>query len=165
MYDAGLPYVHDNKPESDSESENDEKKSGKENLSMAKLASILKQIDEISDFISDSDPNVKRRAKVNQSLHNAVKCYKEIHDEKQVRRKMSDFLGQTWWLLLKLSVSQQFLLNPCRVWWVYLLILYLFRNKLEMDTSIRVRECPKVSLLGVDALWGDCTFIPADWGS
>ena len=59
MYDAGLPYVHENKPESDSESENDEKKSGKENLSMAKLASILKQIDEISDFISDSDPNVK----------------------------------------------------------------------------------------------------------
>ena len=31
MYDAGLPYVHENKPESDSESENDEKKSGKEN--------------------------------------------------------------------------------------------------------------------------------------
>ena len=23
----------------------------------------------------------------------------------------------------------------------------------------------KVSLLGVDALWDDCTFIPADWGS
>ena len=23
----------------------------------------------------------------------------------------------------------------------------------------------KVSLLGVDSLWGDCTFIPADWGS
>jgi short-subunit dehydrogenase involved in D-alanine esterification of teichoic acids len=23
----------------------------------------------------------------------------------------------------------------------------------------------KVSLLGVVALWGDCTFIPADWGS
>ena len=22
----------------------------------------------------------------------------------------------------------------------------------------------KVSLLGVDALWGDCKFIPADWG-
>ena len=22
----------------------------------------------------------------------------------------------------------------------------------------------KVSLLGVDALWGNCTFIPADWG-
>ena len=34
-----------------------------------------------------------------------------------------------------------------------------------MDTSIRVRECPKVSLLGVDALWGDCTLILADWGS
>ena len=23
----------------------------------------------------------------------------------------------------------------------------------------------KVSLLEVDSLWGDCTFIPADWGS
>ena len=23
----------------------------------------------------------------------------------------------------------------------------------------------KVSLLGVDSLWGDCTFIPGDWGS
>ena len=23
----------------------------------------------------------------------------------------------------------------------------------------------KVSFLGVDSLWGDCTFIPADWGS
>ena len=23
----------------------------------------------------------------------------------------------------------------------------------------------KVSLLEVDLLWGDCTFIPADWGS
>jgi hypothetical protein len=23
----------------------------------------------------------------------------------------------------------------------------------------------KVSPLGVDSLWGDCTFIPADWGS
>ena len=27
------------------------------------------------------------------------------------------------------------------------------------------RVCLKVSLLGVDSLWGDCTFIPADWGS
>ena len=24
---------------------------------------------------------------------------------------------------------------------------------------------PKVSLLGVVTLWGDCKFIPADWGS
>jgi hypothetical protein len=23
----------------------------------------------------------------------------------------------------------------------------------------------KVSLLGVVAIWGDCTFIPADWGT
>ena len=23
----------------------------------------------------------------------------------------------------------------------------------------------KVSLIGVDLLWGDCTFIPANWGS
>ena len=28
-----------------------------------------------------------------------------------------------------------------------------------------VRAFPKVSLLGVDSLWGDCTFISADWGS
>ena len=27
------------------------------------------------------------------------------------------------------------------------------------------RIYPKFSLLGVDSLWGDCTFIPADWGS
>ena len=27
------------------------------------------------------------------------------------------------------------------------------------------RGLPKVSLLGVDSLWGDCMFIPADWGS
>ena len=26
-------------------------------------------------------------------------------------------------------------------------------------------EFPKVSLLGVDSPWGDCTFIPTDWGS
>ena len=33
---------------------------------------------------------------------------------------------------------------------------------------LTTRELPgnvKVSLLGVDSLWGDCTFIPADWGS
>ena len=29
----------------------------------------------------------------------------------------------------------------------------------------RFLEGAKVSLLGVDSLWGDCTFIPADWGS
>ena len=45
---------------------------------------------------------------------------------------------------------------------IYVLILFLFRNKVEIDTRTSVRECPKVSLLGVDALWGDCTFIPAD---
>ena len=26
-------------------------------------------------------------------------------------------------------------------------------------------DAAKVSLLGFDSLWGDCTFIPADWGS
>ena len=30
--------------------------------------------------------------------------------------------------------------------------------------SITIKK-RKVSLLGVDSLWGDCTFIPADWGS
>ena len=29
----------------------------------------------------------------------------------------------------------------------------------------QLRDTAKVSLLGVDSLWGDCTFIPADWGS
>ena len=39
------------------------------------------------------------------------------------------------------------------------------------QTIAIVRDCKwirittKVSLLGVDSLWGDCTFIPADWGS
>jgi hypothetical protein len=28
-----------------------------------------------------------------------------------------------------------------------------------------VSQTPKVNLLGVDSLWGDCMFIPADWGS
>ena len=28
----------------------------------------------------------------------------------------------------------------------------------------KFRDHPKVSLLGVVALLGDCTFIPADWG-
>ena len=33
-------------------------------------------------------------------------------------------------------------------------------------TSVCITMWPnKVSLLGVDSLWGDCTFIPADWGS
>ena len=31
--------------------------------------------------------------------------------------------------------------------------------------SKRQSEFLKVSLLGVDSLWGDCTFILADWGS
>ena len=33
------------------------------------------------------------------------------------------------------------------------------------NTYIYICICSKVSLLGVDSLWGDRTFIPADWGS
>ena len=37
------------------------------------------------------------------------------------------------------------------------------RNESLITNYLRCR--PKVSLLGVDSLWGDCTFIQADWGS
>ena len=41
------------------------------------------------------------------------------------------------------------------------------RETNSLLSSILCCPClsPKVSLLGVDSLWGDCTFIPADWGS
>ena len=35
----------------------------------------------------------------------------------------------------------------------------------EIEYFYIVAHRHKVSLLGVDSLWGDCTFIPADWGS
>ena len=38
--------------------------------------------------------------------------------------------------------------------------VHLFNKKSDSD-----RGKFKVSLLGVDSLWGDCMFIPADWGS
>ena len=41
------------------------------------------------------------------------------------------------------------------------LIKYIVRHYLGAEANTR----NKVSLLGVDSLWGDCTFIPADWGS
>ena len=63
-------------------------------LSVPKLANILKKIEEVSHLIVESDPNGKRSAKVKQSLQNAVKCYKVIHDDKDSRRKLSDFLGE-----------------------------------------------------------------------
>ena len=34
-----------------------------------------------------------------------------------------------------------------------------------LNRNFRFRRLAKVSLLGVVALWGDCTFILADWGS
>jgi hypothetical protein len=37
-------------------------------------------------------------------------------------------------------------------------------NSLQLWKS-RSGNTKIVSLLGVDSLWGDCTFIPADWGS
>ena len=39
--------------------------------------------------------------------------------------------------------------------------LYLFNLQLTKDCQ----ENRKVSLPGVDSLWGDFTLIPADWGS
>ena len=40
-------------------------------------------------------------------------------------------------------------------------------TKDENQMRLFIKYCIyiKVSLLGVDSLWGDCTFIPADWGS
>ena len=31
--------------------------------------------------------------------------------------------------------------------------------------TMKTSQRSKVSLLGVDTLWDDCPFIPADWGS
>ena len=42
----------------------------------------------------------------------------------------------------------------------------VFFHKLLLNIfSQTLWDCGKVSLLGVVVLWGDCTFIPADWGS
>ena len=46
-------------------------------------------------------------------------------------------------------------------WYVKIFKLFLaWKNKQKL-----FRRIPKVSLLGVDSLWGDCTFIPADHSS
>ena len=42
---------------------------------------------------------------------------------------------------------------------------FTFFSKYYMYTVTFEYVTYKVSLLGVDSLWGDCTFIPADWGS
>ena len=116
MYDAGLPYVHDNKPESDSESENDEKKSGKENLSMAKLASILKQIDEISDFISDSDPNVKVKKILEDSLDSISSPLPSVKMQNIGGKVCLRFKGKTLMdLVNKLFRAKSFLTTPSNV--------------------------------------------------
>ena len=42
------------------------------------------------------------------------------------------------------------------------------KNIKMLDVLIKnwkLRVWCKVSLLGVDSLWGECTFIPVDWGS
>ena len=50
-----------------------------------------------------------------------------------------------------------------------MLIMYLFMEikstKIFQTIYINIYGRNKVSLLGVDSLWGDYTFIPADWGS
>ena len=35
----------------------------------------------------------------------------------------------------------------------------------EKNTTTISRDCTRVSVQGVESLWGDCRFIPADWGS
>ena len=32
-------------------------------------------------------------------------------------------------------------------------------------TKMEFYQKPRVSVQGVESLWGDCRFIPADWGS
>ena len=39
----------------------------------------------------------------------------------------------------------------------------LFKQMGKWNDAVAI--LPKISLLGVDSLWGDYTFIPADWGS
>ena len=41
----------------------------------------------------------------------------------------------------------------------------LLQTFLWIRYTLYIYVLVKVSLLGVDSLWGDCTFIPADWGS
>ena len=46
------------------------------------------------------------------------------------------------------------------------LALQILKSNSTLNTSGKtIFYFPKVSLLGVDSLWGDCAFIPADWGS
>ena len=37
--------------------------------------------------------------------------------------------------------------------------------KVGLILSRNIKTGTKVSLLGGDSLWGECTFIPVDWGS
>ena len=42
----------------------------------------------------------------------------------------------------------------------------LFEDETELKVPLEIQlPLTKVSLLQVDSLWGDCTFIPADRGS
>ena len=46
------------------------------------------------------------------------------------------------------------------------MVIYFNKHIVHEDkNSPSKRISPKVSLLGVDSLWGDCTFILVDWGS
>ena len=47
----------------------------------------------------------------------------------------------------------------------FILVILKKRKHKVQKYSAFGRGLFKVSLLGVDSLWGDCTFIPADWGS
>ena len=48
---------------------------------------------------------------------------------------------------------------------VGLYVLMAMTHKSKKPKHVENCCSPKVSLLGVVALWDDCTFIPADWGS
>ena len=58
-------------------------------------------------------------------------------------------------------------LNICRmILQCYLCKTHSIWSGLTKTTIFVAKKCicSKVSLLGVDSLWDDCTFIPADWG-
>ena len=43
--------------------------------------------------------------------------------------------------------------------------LNLIVSKEKNSLSVHCRVLTRVSVQGVKSLWGDCMFIPADWGS
>ena len=62
-----------------------------------------------------------------------------------------------------LEYSAQPTQNAVDIWRRSEFCMYHIPQSMSMCYNLRAET--KVSLLGVDSLWGDCTFIPADWGS